>query len=103
MIDNPDVIQFSNTQLRPFCDFMAKSFYSASHMIDLFTAKGIVDIVNKSAADFVGDGSPGDGRTAITGQDILNILNVAQLVSKVFADNGDDSIKNQVLKVAVNP
>jgi hypothetical protein len=103
MIDNPDLVNFCNEKIRPFCDNIAKTYYLAASIADQFAAKDLYSILIAASGDFVMDGSPGDGRTAVQGYNIIDIYNVAQWIVYNTAVKDNGSVRNQVLKVAVNP
>ena len=106
MLNNPDLINICNSEIRPFADKISSVYYEAARIVDLLSAKGIPAMCVAASGDLIGDGAPTDGRTQINANDILSMYGVAQwIVLNVSTPPSGSSItiKSQVLKVAVNP
>ena len=101
-IDNPQVVRFCNEQVRVLADLLASAYYTAKAVRDWYDAHpeiGAELTANMSGA--VVDGSAADGRSIITGNDVLGLIaRAGELVNDYDADGG--AKRNTVLRVEVN-
>lgn len=74
-ITNPQVVTFSNEQVRPIADQFYKLYYKALSVNQNYNANDIGSAINAAGAgELITDGSQVDGRTRITGGDIYNLM-----------------------------
>lgn len=93
-------IKFCNEKIRPSADALVQLFYASSEILDLWNAMGGVLAIPNDGTVIV-DGSPGDGRRAITGAMVNNII------ARLFEYHNDQSASgnaklNTEIAVAVN-
>lgn len=102
MIENPQVIRFSNERARVFADMLSSTYWMAKELIANYYADpelGNTLIANMGEA--LDDGATQDGRPIVTGNDLLGIVTRASdLVDDLEADN--NAKLNTILAVAVN-
>jgi len=100
MIDNVEIVKFSNEKCRPLADLVAGAFQAILNFKQLWEAKGIGDLV-PDTNEIIDDGAALDGRTQISGADLHKI--------KILCDDlvsmgvGENTKIPTVLKVSVNP
>lgn len=100
MNQNPQAIKFSNEQLRPLADQIAKAYRNAKIVLTRFQIQGMIQNIPQDD-EIIDDGSVTDGRNVITNNDCHNLLaSAAALVNLVEANNNVHMAS--VLKVAVN-
>jgi len=74
-ITDPQVIAFSNQELRPVADALFQAYYRAKELNQNYVAGNIGSLINTAGAgNLLHDGSEVDGRTRITGGDIYNFI-----------------------------
>lgn len=74
-ITNPQIISFANDQIRPLADKVHKAYHVAKDVLTNYNTAGIGALVSAAgSSNLVGDGSAVDGRTRISGDDILNFI-----------------------------
>ena len=87
IIKRYDMADINNTQLRDFCnddlrtisDILQKLAILATVHISTYNARDLGTIINDAgASNFVGDGSDADGRTRVTGGDVFNLVTLLQ-------------------------
>ncbi len=78
-ITNPQIIAFSNEELRPVADLLFQAYYKAQELEQNYVAGNIGSLINDAGAgNLLADGSQVDGRTRITGGDIYNFITLVQ-------------------------
>lgn len=74
-ISNPQVVAFSNQELRPLADLLFKAYYKALELDQNYVANNIGTLIDAGgASNLLNDGSLTDGRTRISGGDIYNFV-----------------------------
>ncbi len=77
-ITNPQVIAFSNQQVRVMADTLYSAYYHAKSLLENYNAGDIgTKIDTAGAGNLLDDGSQTDGRTRISGGDIYNFITAA--------------------------
>ena len=101
-IDNPQAVKFCNEKIRVLADVLLTAYRTAEAVVDFYYANpDLAATFSGRSADFVADGSELDGRTRLTGDDVLLLISRAnELLSDYRATN--NAKLNTVLKVAVN-
>lgn len=100
-ITNPEVIDFSNSEIRRAADRLAVAYYHAIQMRDIWIARGYGASVPNDASPVV-DGAATDGRPAITGVDIHNMINrLGELIADYEANS--NAKLNTILRVSPSP
>lgn len=75
MIEDKQVIAFANSTIRPMSDRLYSLYYFAKSTIEDWNSKGLLALVNAAGPTLVvDDGALIDGRTQITGNDMINII-----------------------------
>jgi len=103
-INDPVAVKFSNERIRPAADTLARAYSAAKGILSMWAAQGVAVSITDTA-DAVEDGSPADGRQAITGADanrIIEALSVVVAALEGVATDGDSHVMN-ALRVSVNP
>ena len=100
MATQADIV-FCDTRVRPAADHLAQAYFEAKAVLAEWTARGgATAIPNDSTA--IADGSPADGRPAITGTSVNNMINrISELITDYEASSS--AKLNTLLQVSVNP
>lgn len=101
MITNPQIIKFSNENVRTFCDKIASAYLGAKQLLTLYEAKSVESMVSGVWFDTLDDGSDVDGRTPISGSGIIAVQRIARWIV-LNAEADDNYTVNTVFNVAVN-
>lgn len=102
---NAQAITFSNQDVRPAADILAKAYFTAKKLVSLWNGQNIVSIIPNDSnliqdGATVASGTP-DGRPPITdGQINILIANANSFIA--FMEANTNLILNQTLQVAVN-
>lgn len=100
-VTDGSAINYCNTQTRPFCDALAQAYYKAKNALATWTAQNLGGTTLPAGSGQVEDGSPADGRPAITGDEAYGISEqMTAFVAYMEANNS--AVLNAVLAVAVN-
>lgn len=108
-ITNPEAIGFCNARVRVAADRLAQAYFLAKAVVSewyandmgsLITAGG--GVVRDSASPSDDNGTGGDGRHVITGNDATNVINRLAELTADYEASGNAKL-NTVLAVAVNP
>lgn len=108
MITDPQAVAFCNQSIRPLADLLAQGYIACKQINILFAAKGLAALIPNDPAQVVIDGAataggtPGDGRTIITGADVNALLTIAAAWQATCEANGN-ALALQIGKIAVNP
>lgn len=93
---NPQVVAFSNTEIRPMADKMYGAYYKAKSVVQNYNTDGIGALISAAgASNLIGDGSDVDGRTRISGDDIINFI-TALSAFIAYIENGAVSTANRI-------
>ena len=76
-ITDPAAVAFCNQEVRPYADAEAQAYWTAKKLINDWASFSMSAKIPNDASLIV-DGSATDGRNAVTGLQITNILNRAQ-------------------------
>lgn len=99
-VTDQSAIAFCNTKVRQYADSRARDYVRAKDLVNAWNALGMsVLIPNDSTV--VSDGSPADGRSAVTGAKITAIITRAQETIADYEANTNAKL-NTILAVAVN-
>lgn len=104
-ITDPVGIKFANERIRPAADIGARGYSLAGGILGIWQAQDMASRVPNDPLNIVQDGSPDDGRTPISGEDvhaIIEFLTAYKALLETNASNGKRHIDN-ILKVSVNP
>jgi hypothetical protein len=78
-ITDPQVVAFANQETRPMSDALYLAYRRAQNFVENYIHGGMGNLIDAGGtANLVADGSETDGRTRITGQDIINLVQAAQ-------------------------
>ena len=101
-IDNPEAVAYCNTVVRPAADRLAQAYYAAKSAVNTWNANNYGGTIIPVGGGEVVDGSATDGRPAITGNDVHNLINrLTELVADYEASS--NAKLNTVLNVSPNP
>jgi len=102
IINNPQAVRFCNEQVRVIADALLSAFRTAQAVREYYYAHPeLGNMFYSNQQDAVEDGSTSDGRSIITGNDVLLIITRAdELVADLTANN--NAKLNTLLRVAVN-
>ena len=101
-ITDPEVIKFSNDEIRPISDQILRLYYNSATLRDGVIATGIMSKIPNSPTDDIIDGSTEDGRHPITGEDVNNVTEFLQSFLGFMEADGNKYV-NEINRVAVNP
>jgi hypothetical protein len=75
---DPQLASFDNLQVRPMADLILRAYWQAKQFNTNYINGGIGALITAAGGtNNIGDGSATDGRTRITGNDILNLVTAA--------------------------
>jgi len=94
-ITNPDVVRFSNENIRRMADLIVTLYNFSQGCQTQLASLEAAGLTNTS--DVIVDGSPGDGRTPITGAQVLQFL---MALNNIFQNA---PLLSELQAVAVNP
>jgi hypothetical protein len=101
-ITNPQAVRFSNEYARTRADSLARFYYLAKELLDEYDATGMVGEFNgANLGETVEDGSAVDGRTPVTGQDVINLVDVYLRPWAADLEANGNTKLNILLKIAV--
>jgi len=105
---NQEVIQFSNEYLRVNSDSLAQVYYSSKNLVNQWNAQSMSAKITNSSDEDIGDaaygtdGTDGDGRPPVTGEDAYaQYTRAVEFVTDMEANN--NAKLNTILAYAVNP
>lgn len=106
MIEEPQIVKFSNECARSFCDKIAGAYLSAKSLLTMYEAKDIENnIIIETAGDitqYINDGAQTDGRSPISGSGVIAVQRIANWI--VLNSEADENYTvNTVFRYAVNP
>lgn len=97
-ISSPQVVKFSNETARPGGDAIYQLYRALVQFQDFYKSADIEALINKEGSgEIVDDGAEGDGRTPITGDDVI-FLNMG--VNDLVAYMDDAQGKVPLLEIA---
>lgn len=99
-ITNAEAVRFCNEKVRPLADVATRYYYASKALVNEWNA---TDMTSKipNTADVVMDGSAVDGRSPITGANVVGLKNaVAAFVADLEANN--NAKLNVLLRIEVN-
>lgn len=99
-IDDPVLVRACNEEIRPLADALARAHMKAKLVLANLQARGIA--FPDDPAAFVADGSPGDGRTPVSGADVNRLIRIAG-GWMLGNEANDNEAAFAILRVAVNP
>lgn len=107
-VTDASALAFSNNKVRPLADAQAKLYNQCVQVINAWNA-GSYSTFFPNDATVVSDGSPADGRHAIAGSDVNNIITRAIALKNYFergtldtSGTANNATLNTVLIVSVN-
>jgi hypothetical protein len=104
MIESPEAIRFSNEQIRPMADRLAKCYYAAKQLVNNWNDQNLASVLPPGDATVVDDGSATDGRHPISADNAYGIvLQANALVTSMEASNGANLAAVLLAAVNVNP
>lgn len=99
-ITNPEAVRFCNEVIRPLANAIYAAYKKCREGRDEFVANNMGSLL-PDTADLVVDGSATDGRHPITGEDVNNIVTLAnELLTNYEADT--NAKLNELLNVCTN-
>jgi hypothetical protein len=109
-ITNPEAIGFCNNQARKVADLLSQAYYAAKAANAVWVANNYGGalitvgggVVRDSASPTDDNGTGGDGRPVITGNDVNNLMNRMSELIADYEASGNAKL-NTILNVAVNP
>lgn len=99
-ITNPQAIAFCNEQARPAADRLAKAYFDALRVVDVWNSFGGSALI-PNTTDLVADGSTTDGRPPVTGAKINSVITRLLELTTDYEAAGNAKL-NTILQVAVN-
>lgn len=111
-MNDPQIVRFSNENIRPFAELLAQAYYSAKQLTDQFDSKGLATILGLSGdwltnpnpfslpTEIVDDGRVNEGVTQLAIGDIGRVYRMAQWIIE-NAEASDKYMVSQVLKASV--
>ena len=96
---NPEAVRFSNEKVRVLADTLLSAYYTAKAVYNEWIGNNMGAMF--PLGDTVVDGSAGDGRHPVTGNDVTNIIVRAEELKNDFEANGNAKL-NTLVNVAVN-
>jgi hypothetical protein len=88
-LDNPQLVEFCNDELRQIGDRLTALDLRASAAIAEYNARNLGTVIDSGgSSNPVLDGSATDGRTIVTGGDVYNIITMLQDLQTFFAATG---------------
>jgi hypothetical protein len=101
-ITDVNAVKFCNEQVRPSADRIMQFYWWCKGLQIQWTSQGLAAKIPNDATAQVIDGAATDGRTQITGADVITLLsNLQSLITSLEANS--NLVLNQVAKLAVNP
>jgi len=101
-ITDVNAVKFCNEQVRPSADRIMQFYWWCKGLQVQWASQGLAAKIPNDATALVVDGSATDGRTPITGADVIAMLtNLQNLVNSMEANSS--LILLQFAKVSVNP
>lgn len=100
-VNDPTAIKFSNEHVRTLADSLAGVFRDLKVFQAHWEAKGM-ETLFPAGGGAIEDGSPADGRTPITADDVRAFRAVVDAFVAA-GDSGGNATQNLVVKIAVNP
>ena len=101
-IDNAQAIRFANEEARVAADALLRAYRTAKVLVqDYYGKSGLSQTFVTGIADTIQDGADSDGRSIITGNEVLNLITFASnFIADLEASN--NTKLNVLLGVAVN-
>lgn len=99
-ITDPQSILFANQKVRPLSDQISQFYYRAKSVLQQYNSTALLTTITNDSS-VVMDGSATDGRTVLTGQDIVTMLSLCQGIVTNFEASANLQL-NQITKPAVN-
>jgi hypothetical protein len=97
---NPQVIRLANSNLRPLADQVVSFSYAVDGFVKAIDAQGIPAILAAAnATDLIQDGSPQDGRPALTVQGFIDFVALIRNASTSLANTG---VVQKAMSIQVN-
>ena len=88
-LDNPQLVEFCNDELRQLGDMLTRLDLRANAAYAEYLARNLGTIINDGgSSNPVLDGSATDGRTICTGGDIYNLITAIQSIQTWFDESG---------------
>ena len=97
---NPQVVRLANANLRPLADQVVSFSYAVDGFLKSIDAQGVgVTLAAANAADLIEDGSPQDGRPALTVQGFIDFVALLRNASTSLANTG---VVQKAMAIQVN-
>lgn len=78
-INNPQLREFCNADLRQVADLMVQIDARTADSIETYNARNLGTVINDAGAEnLITDGSETDGRTRVVGGDVFNLVTLLQ-------------------------
>jgi hypothetical protein len=100
-ITNPTAIQFTNAMARPMADAMLQSYATAKALLNYWNANSMSTLITNDASVVMDGAGVTDGRHAITGAMVTNVVTRAQEIITDY-EAGSSAKLNTVEALAVN-
>jgi hypothetical protein len=100
-INDPELINYANTQIRPLCDHLIQASTLIQSVLSLWSARAYANRFPNDNTIALEDGSPSDGRPPITSADVNGVIAIALQVVALQSANNNANLA-QILRVAVN-
>jgi hypothetical protein len=102
-VTDQSALRFANETIRPAADMLAREYYTCKQVVSQWNAGApVMSTLFPNTSAVVSDGSPLDGRRAITGA-MVNLI-VTRCQERITDMEQTSSARlNSVLGVAVNP
>jgi len=102
MIENTQVVKFTNEQARILADAMLSAYRTACVVIQFYYANpSLGDTLTTGIAEVIDDGATMDGRPIATGNSVLGIITRASELKADMEANNNAKL-NTLLQLAVN-
>lgn len=100
-INNPQVVLFANSMVRPMADEYVTFYRMAKLLTQTWTARGLAALT-PNTTDTVVDGSLTDGRGRVTGANLVSLIANLNTFITDFEANSNAKL-NVATNIAVNP
>lgn len=99
-ITDPQSVLFANQKVRPLADSLSQFYWRAKSVLQQYNSTALLTSITNDSSIIV-DGSATDGRTVLTGSDVVVMLSLIQGLVNQFEANSNLQL-NQLTKPSVN-